>query len=211
MWQRVIDGQYRRPSGLLGRWIGRKMAQQHMPENCWTVDLLAAEPADRILEIGFGPGLAIEQLAQQVTLGLVSGVDYSRTMVTTARIRNLNAIRQGRVDLRYGHAAQLPFADCSFNKAFSIHSIYFWPEPVKALQEIRRVLRPNGKLILTILPKERWHPPGSLLPVGTPECTPYSGAELETMLRQVGFSNIFIKADGHNGSASNYSVIASKS
>ena len=73
MWQRVMDEQYRRPSGLLGRWVGNKMARQHVPENQWTVGLLAAQPHDRILEVGFGPGLAIERLAQQVTDGQIAG------------------------------------------------------------------------------------------------------------------------------------------
>jgi ribosomal protein S18 acetylase RimI-like enzyme len=40
MWQKYIDGQYRKPSGIVGRWIGRKMARQHQPENLWTVNLL---------------------------------------------------------------------------------------------------------------------------------------------------------------------------
>ncbi len=210
MWQRVIDGQYRRPAGWLGRWIGQQMAQQHVPENQWTVKLLAAQPQDQILEIGFGPGLAIALLAGQVSGGQIAGVDFSRAMVAAARRRNRSAIKQGRVDLRYGQAAQLPFPDATFDKVFSIHSIYFWSEPKRSLQEIQRVLRPNGKLILTILPKEKWHPSGSPLPVGTPECTPYSGAELETLLGEVGFINVSIKADSDHRFPSNYSVIATR-
>ena len=132
-------------------------------------------------------------------------------MVAAARARNLNAVRQGRVDLRYGQVGDLPFDDAAFDKAFSIHSIYFWPDPQRGLQEIHRVLRPEGQLILTFLPKEKWHPPGSPLPVGTPECTPYSGMELEELLRENGFTNVFIKADSNADAPSNYSAIAMKS
>src|SRR5688572_25002621 len=100
MLQRIIDSQYRRPSGLLGRWIGRRMAQQHVPENMWTVSLLEAQPHDRILEIGFGPGLAVEELAPKVTEGLIAGIDFSRVMVAAANTRNAEAVRAGRVKLR---------------------------------------------------------------------------------------------------------------
>jgi protein-L-isoaspartate O-methyltransferase len=59
MFARYIAGQYRRPTGLIGRWIGQKMVEQHRAENLWTVALLDVQPADRILEIGFGGGFAI--------------------------------------------------------------------------------------------------------------------------------------------------------
>jgi len=63
----IVDAQYRRPSGLLGRYIARRMERDHLPKNLWTVHPLDARPTDRILEIGFGPGFAIEALVQKVT------------------------------------------------------------------------------------------------------------------------------------------------
>jgi ubiquinone/menaquinone biosynthesis C-methylase UbiE len=50
----------------------------------------------------------------------------------------------------------LPFEDNRFDKAFSIHSIYFWEQPKNVLKEINRVLKPTGKIVLTVLPKEKW-------------------------------------------------------
>src|SRR6476660_5168526 len=125
MWQKYIDGQYRQPTGLVGRWIGGKMARQHQPENRWTVNLLDVHPADHILEIGFGPGIAVEAVANRTANGLVAGIDFSQTMVIAARKRNAANVHAGKVDLRYGDAANLPFAENSFDKAYSIHSIYF--------------------------------------------------------------------------------------
>ena len=198
MWQRYIDGQYRQPSGLVGRWIGGKMARQHQPENLWTVNLLDVQPNDHILEIGFGPGIAVEAVAQRATNGLVAGVDFSATMVALASQRNVGAIRAGCVDLRKGDAAHLPFADAAFDQAYSIHSIYFWPEPAAALREIHRVLKRGGRLILTVLPKEKWKPetPDA---AGTPECIPYTGSDLKRLLLGVGFSDITIAADPRAG------------
>ena len=209
MWQRFIDGQYRQPSGLVGRWIGGKMARQHQPENLWTVNLLDVQPADHILEIGFGPGIAVEAVAQRASSGLVAGVDFSRTMVAAARQRNADAIRAGRVDLRVGDAASLPFAEGTFDKAYSIHSIYFWMNPSAALREIFRVLKPSGRLILTVLPKEKWNPENPDA-AGTSECIPYTGGDLKKMLIAVGFGEITIAADPREEFPSNYSVMGCK-
>ncbi len=210
MWQKVIDGQYRRPSGLLGRWIGRKMAQQHVAENTWTVSLLDAQPNQHILEIGFGPGIAIEQIAERFPSCKIAGVDFSQTMVKVASQRNAAAIRAGRVDLRFGDVLHLPFADSTFDRVYSIHSIYFWPRPAEALREIYRVMKTGGVLILTILPKEKWGDGDPNKPIGTPECRPYSAPELDDMLSEIGFGAIRIAADTPEASPSNYSVVANR-
>jgi ubiquinone/menaquinone biosynthesis C-methylase UbiE len=208
IWQRYIDGQYRQPSGVVGRWIGGKMAKQHQPENLWTVNLLRVQPSDHVLEVGFGPGIAIQEVARRARL--VSGVDVSRTMVAAARRRNAAAVRDRQVDLRRGDAAKLPFADDTFDKAFSIHSIYFWRDPLAALGEIRRVLKPHGMVVLTVLPKERWNPGNPDAPVGTPDCTPYTGEELCDMLAKVGFTHVMIEDDPEQKVPSNFSVIGLK-
>ncbi len=209
MWQRYMDGQYRQPSGLVGRWVGRKMARQHQPENLWTVNLLDVQPDDHLLEIGFGPGIAVEAVAQRAPTGLVAGVDFSATMVALARQRNAAAIRAGRVDLRQGDAAHLPFADAAFDQAYSIHSIYFWSNPALALREIHRVLKRGGRLILTVLPKEKWNPENPDA-AGTPDCIPYTGSDLKRLLLSTGFSDITIASDLGDKFPSNYSVIGCK-
>lgn len=209
MWQKYIDGQYRRPSGLVGRWIGSKMAQQHKTENRWTVNLLDVQQTHHVLELGFGPGIAVQEVSHRATQGLVAGVDFSRTMVAAARKRNIASVLTGRVDLRYGDVAQLPFADNSFDSGFSIHSIYFWPDPSAVLAEAYRVLKPNGILILTVLPQEKWNP-SDPDKAGTPECKPYSGSDLKAMLTVAGFTDVWIEADPNSNLPSNFSVIGRK-
>jgi ubiquinone/menaquinone biosynthesis C-methylase UbiE len=210
LFSKYIDGQYRRPTGLVGRWIGGKMAQQHRPENRWTVALLDPQPVDHILEIGFGPGIAVQALARRMPRGLVAGVDFSRTMVATARRRNAAAVKAGRVRLHYATADHLPFADASFDKVFGIHTIYFWPQPQAALREIHRVLKPGGKLVITVLPKEKWGGDDPNAVVGTPECRPYTGAEIARMMIAAGFSTTRFLADTDLQRPSNFSVVGVK-
>src|SRR5690242_6833353 len=201
---RYVSAQYRRPSGIVGRYIGHKMVQQHAPENQWTIDLLQAQPNDYILEIGFGGCYSIQPLSRGVIHGKLAGVDFSTTMVAEARRRNVAAVASRLVDLRHADAGQLPFGAAEFDKAYSIHSIYFWKEPSKALREIHRVLRPAGLLVLTILPKTNPHE------VGTSDFTPYSGVELQALLKEAGFRESTIQDGRTEMHKSNYSVIATR-
>ena len=207
-----LDSQYLRPSGAIGRRIGEEMARDHIPENLWTVARLRPQAIDRILEIGFGPGIAIEALLERVTAGWVAGIDFSELMVSEARRRNGAAIEAGRADLRYGDAAELPFEDGAFDKAFSVHAVYFWPRPLDVLREVWRVLRPGGLLVITMLPKDRWPPnaPGSALAYGTAECTPYFSGELEQMMLEAGFRETRVEADDDEANRSNLSVLGVK-
>jgi len=183
-WEQFVDRQYRRPTGVIGQVIGSRMARQHEPENVWSVGLLDVQPTDHVLEVGFGPGLAIALLAERASRGLVTGVDFSPAMLALARRRNTQAIKAGRVILQAGEAMMLPFADSTFDKALSIHTLYFWPDPNRPLTELRRVLKPGGRLVLTFLPKDRW-------PGGEQAATiagVYSGPEVVELLREAGFA-----------------------
>src|ERR1700742_4359519 len=91
---RDVVGQAHHPRGAAGRVTAWEMA--HRPSNRqrsrWVVSLLDVQPADRILEIGFGPGLAIAALAR-AGAGHVYGADHSGVMVRAAARRNAAAIR----------------------------------------------------------------------------------------------------------------------
>lgn len=142
-----------RPRGLLGRLGGRLMSGDDKHEMAeWALSETDVEPSDHVLEVGFGPGLGIEAAAAVTPEGFVSGVDYSREMVDLARKRNAAAIDSGHVDLQYGPAEDLPYGNGTFDVAFSINSMQVWPDAVAGLQEIRRVLKPRGRVALGFTP-----------------------------------------------------------
>ncbi|MBI1282240.1 MAG: methyltransferase domain-containing protein [Anaerolineaceae bacterium] len=208
MLQKLLDlnGQYRRPSGLIGRWVGGKMADQHRAENLWTVAHLHVQPTDKLLEVGFGPGFAIQEIVPHLTTGSIAGVDFSQTMVRSAKRRNARAVQAGLVDVRYGEVRQLPFADSVFDKAFSINSIYFWIDALTAFQELRRVLKTSGWLSITFLPSERW----DSTPTATEDFKPYSSVEVQSLFSEAGFINLRVEADPNLQNRANYSIIGQK-
>src|ERR671924_362748 len=98
------------PRGLSGSIAGRIMGHRssNVRRNRWAVDLLDVQPTDHVLEIGFGPGVAIAALVERATAGRVVGVERSPVMLRQARRRNAAAIRAGVVQLRLAPVEQLP-------------------------------------------------------------------------------------------------------
>src|SRR6266511_3206911 len=85
--------------------------RSNQQRNSWAVSLLDVQPTDRVLEIGFGPGIAIAELAGRATRGQVYGIDHSEVMVQQASGRNAAAIRAHRVHLAHASVEQLPSFD----------------------------------------------------------------------------------------------------
>jgi len=137
-----------RPTGVLGRLGGIIMARTNRRIAGRAIELLDVQPNDRVLEVGFGPGVGIQLLVSLLTSGRVAGIDYSEEMVEQARVRNANAIETGRVELRRGSVESLPFENDAFDKALAINSMQVWPSAVAGLREIRRVMKPGGRVVL---------------------------------------------------------------
>jgi ubiquinone/menaquinone biosynthesis C-methylase UbiE len=149
--------QYGKPSGFFGRFIGNGMARSNEYDARWTVSLLNIKPESRVLEIGFGPGVSTQYAAEKASKGFVVGIDHSQGMVQAARKRNAPAIKAGRMELKKGDVSSLPYPSGSFDIAFSLHSIYFWENPVECIRELQRVLKHEGLLAITIQPKDKWN------------------------------------------------------
>ena len=128
------------------------MARMNVDAGKWACDLLEVRPTDCVLEVGFGPGVIIQHLSTLAPAGHVTGVDPSLEMVEQARVRNASAVETGRVDLRHGSVASMPFDDNSFDKALAINSMQVWPDALAGSQEIWRVIKPGGRIALCFTP-----------------------------------------------------------
>jgi len=157
--RRLLMRAFGRPQGWLGRVGGVVMARMNTDRSAWVTDLLDIRPTDGILEVGFGPGVVIAQLLQLVPDGSVAGVDPSPEMLAQAQRRTGSAAaavdlpQVGRVDLREGTAASLPFADGRFDKALAINSMQVWPDAIGGLREIARVLKRDGTVAVGFTPQ----------------------------------------------------------
>lgn len=150
----ILRNSFDRPKGrLIGGVGGAILARTNRACAARVVGLLDIQSRDRVLEIGFGPGVGLEFLASAAPSATIAGVDVSNEMLRLAASRNRAAIDGGRMTLRLASAEGLPFPRQSFDKAFSINSLHIWSEPAVGLREVLRVLRPGGRIAFAFSPQ----------------------------------------------------------
>ncbi|BDV37046.1 class I SAM-dependent methyltransferase [Methylocystis bryophila] len=145
---RAVGRQFRRPAGLGGRLMGHVMEWINRAPNREAIAALAIAPADVIVEIGYGPGCAIEALAASAPRGRVYGMDPSPAMLASASRRNREAVASGRVNLSQGDICDLRLAPESVDKILAVNVVYFLDEDGGELKEARRLLKPGGRIAL---------------------------------------------------------------
>ncbi len=177
---RVVQ-QFGRPHGPAGHLAGWVMAHRgsNRKRNRWVVSPLDVQPTDRVLEIGFGPGLAVAELARRAPRGHVHGVDHSAVTVRQAGRRNAAAIRAGRVELLHTSVDRLPHLDGPLDAVVAVNSVGFWPDPAERLRTLRGLLRPGGRIALAAQPR---------CPGATADTTARAGRELHDLLTRAGFT-----------------------
>jgi ubiquinone/menaquinone biosynthesis C-methylase UbiE len=137
------------PRGLLGFAALTAMALKNRGQNKAALDALKVKPGDSVIELGCGPGMGVRAALKRVgKTGFVAGVDQSPTAAHFATHVAHNAVLNGRAVIMLAGAADLPFRDSMFDKAFAVNSFQFWPDPARALREIGRVLAPGGRLVI---------------------------------------------------------------
>ncbi len=183
----LIARQSAHPRGLLGQVVARLMALDTAAANRCVLAAVEPKPGERILELGCGHGRALRRVADKVGHGGVTGVDPSQVMCDVATRHNRRAIKAGTVLVKRGSVASIPASDATFDKAFSVHTIYFWPDLDAGLRELHRVLRPGGQLWLSFHSSEN-----SAIAANLPESvyTLRSGDEIVGALERAGFHDI---------------------
>lgn len=178
-----VYAQFGRPHGFWGPMVGWIMAirSSNRRRNVWAVSLLDVQRCDRLLEIGYGPGIAIQEMRRIAIDGYVCGLDHSARMLHQASRRNAAAIRDGRVDLRLGSVESLPSFEAPFDKILAVNTVMFWDRPDKSLEELRDLLRVGGRIAVVHQPRG---------PGVTDATAAAKGAEVAARLARAGFSDI---------------------
>jgi len=182
--QAAVARQLRCPSGVEAVAVGEEMNSLNAVMNRVALEELDPAPTDRVLEIGFGGGALLDELLARGSS--VVGVDLSPVMVGEARRRLGSGAK-----ICCGSVEALPCREGAFTQVCSVNTIYFWNDLHHAFLECRRVLRPEGHLVVCFnarheLEKDSWHRFGFIL---------YSEAEVLASLRSAGFERLEVRSE----------------
>jgi ubiquinone/menaquinone biosynthesis C-methylase UbiE len=173
---------------LMGRW-SRRLAPL-------LIRFGGLDDGDRVLDVGCGTGSLTFALAEFANIAKITGIDVTAPFVEAARIRNTDP----RITFELGDARALPYANASFDRAYSSLVLHFLPDPTKAVSEMRRVVRPGGAVTAAVwdayggqpFTRILWDIAGVLDPlVNRPYFRPLTGPdELAAEWRKEGLANI---------------------
>jgi SAM-dependent methyltransferase len=146
--ERLMHTAVAQPSGPLGRLATWQMAFEHRRVYATMARELDLRPDDDLLDVGCGSAGFLQRHAAHVRY--VAGLDASRIPVDMAQRRLADRIAAGTAQIVLGDAMALPWPDDRFSVVTAYVCPELVPDPLKALSEMQRVLRPGGRAVLTL-------------------------------------------------------------
>lgn len=180
--RQAVVAQFHRPAGVGGQAVGLVMSHRssNVVRNRWAVGLLDVGPRERVLELGCGPGVALSALATRAEAGLVVGMDHSHVMTAQAGRRSRRAVQEGRVVVVTAGVDALELLSPGFDAVLAINTVGMWKDPAGRLEQVRRLLRPGGRIAVVSQPR---------CTGATAATTDNAAAELSGELARAGFVN----------------------
>ena len=194
--------QCQKPSGWLGRLIVRNMNSRHSKLTDWGLSHVAMKPQDCVLDVGCGGGRTVNKLAALATQGKVLGVDFSDASISVARKLNARLIEERRVEIQEASVSKLPFEANAFDLVTAVETHFWWPDLPAGLQEIFRVLKPSGTLVVVAeIYKGAQTRVARIVEKNIPRfgMNLLSPEEHRAMFNDVGFSNVQIVTESKRG------------
>lgn len=148
-----IAAQLARPSGEMGIEVGNRMNESNGEMTRHAIDLLKIREGEVVFELGPGNARFAGYVLEKAQRVQYIGGDISETMVEEAKRINQTYLEKGVATFHVLDGTGLPFESQSFDKVFTVNTLYFWHEPLKTLEELHRVLRPGGLLCIAIRSK----------------------------------------------------------
>jgi len=172
---------------MSGRMMLSMMGIAHKKVSLWGLSHIQVPSRSEVLDIGCGGGKNISYLLSMSEGSKVYGADYSAESVSKSKRTNKKAIHQGRVEIVQASVSSLPFDGGKFDVVTAFETVYFWPDLLSDLKEVRRVMKSGGTILIC---NEASRPEGFENWTDRIDMTIYTGAELSRTLSEAGFRDI---------------------
>jgi predicted TPR repeat methyltransferase len=149
-----IAQQFKRPSGLLGRFVSNIISKGTKPAYITLITEMNVRPGEKLLEIGYGPGVGIKELFTRANPGKYYGIDFSELMFEKASKLNNSLIDAGKAELLFGDFLTTDIVHMGFDRVFCSNVVYFWNDLVVPFSKIRSLLKDGGKFHFFMESKE---------------------------------------------------------
>lgn len=188
------------PSGIFGRLLMKLLNKGNAGMNDFTFQQLDLLSGDAVLEIGFGGGYLLEKIIQSQLPSRVVGIDPQVDVVNMGNKKFSKAIVRN-LELQQATGENLPYEDNTFTKICTVNTVYFWSDTQMVLKECKRVLQPQGKLIICYNSAE-FLEQAKLTQHGF---TAYQPEEFESLMASADFVDVStVTADGGTGNGIYY-------
>ena len=137
---RYIWNQFRKPTGLGGEFSTMVMNQMNKKQYQAVLDNINVQLSDAILDIGFGNGYLLKKLLK-LSPNIFAGIDISQDMVDKVSHTYQKEIKDNQLEISLADVKKLPYKNASFDKIYTVNTLYFWDDVEKSFAEIERVLK----------------------------------------------------------------------
>lgn len=149
-----LEQQLSHPEGENGLLVSKEMYKSNAQMIRRSIDTLNLLNNHQILEIGHGNCQHLDQIFKKAVGIQYYGLETSKAMQLEARCINKDWIQNNSVAFLHYNGKQLPFRPESFDRIITVNTIYFWENPIDFLNELSRVLKPDGALVITFAKKD---------------------------------------------------------
>lgn len=149
-----IQDHFKKPEGIIGKIVGKTMAVENRTLNAWTIKLLKIRRRNKVLEVGYGPGYAIDMILRRYSNVHIDGIDISETMKEEASHRLVSKMDSGEVVLFTGDIAESALQPSKYDVVFTVNNYTLWENKYDGLHNIYDALMSNGKIAITMQPRQ---------------------------------------------------------
>ncbi len=183
----AIASQLKHPTGEKGIEMGNMMNETNINMTKHSIQNLNISQGNKILELGHGIAGHVEFLFDQAENIKYYGLEMSELMFKEARQINRNFVSQKQAFFSLYDGNKIPFENESFDKIYTVNTIYFWQKPEELLSEIYRVLKPNGNFCLTFAEEDFM----KTLPFTQFEFVLYSTEKAQKLIEKTAFKMVY--------------------